>query len=94
MRKERNNKMQWKGKNGRTKSISWWWDKKGSLGKWWLLPTIHYDHVFDPLRITFHFLKLNIEYHSVMSYTVDEFKEMLHKRGMDINKAEPGYFEL
>ena len=94
MRKERKNKMQWKGKNGRTKSISWWWEKKGSLGKWWLIPTIRYEHVFDPLSIEFHFLKFSIRYSSVMRYTAEEFKEMLKERGMDVKNATPGYFEL
>ena len=95
MRKRRNGTIaQWKGKDGRSKSIRCWWDKRGSFGKWWLFPTVHIDHVFDPLTVSFHFLKFNIEYHSVMSYTVDEFKEMLNKRGVDISKAKPGYFEL
>ena len=94
MRKERKNYWSWKAKNGRTKSIHIWWDKKGSLGKWWLIPTVHYDHVFDPLTISFHFLKLNIEYHSVMRYTVEEFKDLMKERGVDLSKAEPGYFEL
>lgn len=94
MRKERKNYWSWKAKNGRTKSIYICWDKKGSLGKWWLIPTIHYEHVFDPLSITFHFLKFNIEYHSVMRYTVEEFKDLMKERGVDLSKAEPGYFEL
>ena len=83
-----------KGKNGRTKSITCWWDKRGSLGKWWLIPTIRYERVFDPLSVEFHFLKFNIRYHSVMRYTGEEFKEMLKKKGVDTSKVTPGYFEL
>lgn len=94
MRKERKNSIQWKANNGRTKSITWWWDKRWSLGKWWLIPTIRYERVFDPLSIEFHFLKFNIRYHSVMRYTGEEFKEMLKKKGIDASKATPGYFEL
>ena len=94
MREKRNNRIEWKGKSGRTNSIAWWWDKRGSFGKWWLIPTIRYERVFDPLSIEFHFLKFNIRYHSVMRYTVEEFKEMLKKKGVDVSKATPGYFEL
>ena len=94
MEKKRNNSVEWKGKNGRTKSITWWWDRRGSLGKWWLIPTIRYEHVFDPLSIEFHFLKFNIRYHSVMRYTGEEFKTMLKEKGMDVSSAQPGYFEL
>ena len=92
--RKKNNSIEWKAKNGRTKSISWWWDKHGSLGKWWLVPTIRYEHVFDPLSVEFHFLKFNIRYHSVMRYTGEEFKTMLKERGVDMSKATPGYFEL
>ena len=94
MREKRNNRIEWKGKSGRTNSIAWWWDKRGSFGKWWLIPTIRYERVFDPLSIEFHFLKFNIRYHSVMRYTGEEFKEMLKERGVDASKATPGYFEL
>ena len=88
--KERTKCKTWKGKDGRTRSIRWRWDRN----TWYILPTVHYEHVFDPLTITFHFLKFVVEYHSVMRYTVEEFKDMLKNRGTDITKAEPGYFDL
>lgn len=84
----------WKGRNGRTKTINCFWSKKGTIGKWWLIPTVHYDHVFDPLTITFHFLKFEIVYHSVMQYTIEEFKKEMGKKYVDVNNVEPGYFEL
>ena len=94
MRAKKKNRIEWKGKSGRTKSIAWWWDRRGSLGKWWLIPTIRYEHAFDPMTIEFHFLKFNIRYYSVMRYTVEEFKTILKEKGFDTTKAQPGYFEL
>ena len=91
MRKHRKGVIaQWKGKSGRTNRLRCLWCPSE---KWWIIPTIHIGRVFDPLTITIHFLKLNLEYHSVMSYTIDEFKQVLKDHNMNINKTETGYFE-
>lgn len=71
-------------KRTRTLKIGWL-----RSGEWYLLPTIHYDHVFDPLSITFSFLRFYIKYHSVLRYSLDEFKEMLKEKGFNTEKCEP-----
>lgn len=82
----------WKSKGGKTNTIRAWWCTDG---KWWVVPTIHYEHVFDPLTITFHFLKFNVAFHRVMRMDISEFKKMLERNGgFDPRNVKPGYFEV
>ena len=75
----------------RTKKLRAYWSKNGF---WHVFPTINYEHMFDPLTIRFHFLKFVIEYHSAMSYSIEEFVGMMKERGVDFSKMQAGYFEI
>ena len=46
-------------------------------GDWYLLPSVHYEHWGDPILISLNFLCFTLSYHSVVRYTVKEFKEMI-----------------
>ena len=73
----------------RTRTIRVYFNPKG---EWYILPSLHYERWGDPLHITFNFLCFTLAYHSVIRYTVEEFKQLL--KDMKIKKFEPGFFEL
>lgn len=77
------------GKVKRTRSLRLYFNPKG---EWYILPSLHYERWGDPLHITFNFLCFTLAYHSVIRYTVEEFKQLLND--MKIKKIECGYFEL
>lgn len=78
-------------KKKRTRTFKAYWLRKG---EWFILPSLHYEHTFNPLHITFRFLKFEVSYSSVLRYTISEFKEMMTERGYDTSKVTPGYFEF